>query len=143
MLGCTINLLDETLDEETALFYYDEYVNIIFVGIGGFIGAVLRYCVSLLPLPSVHDFPYLTLLVNVVGAFVLGCLVAWQTGHVIDPRLLLVMKVGVCGGFTTFSTFSAEAFDLFTNGKTLMAVLYVCASVVLSVCAVWLPQRYM
>ena len=110
----------------------------IFVGVGGFVGSVLRYLVSLIPLRHESGFPLLTLGINVLGAFVLGLIMALVGRDAsIDPRTLLFLKVGVCGGFTTFSTFALEAQGLLSGGKPLVAILYMLLSVVLCVLAVY------
>ena len=113
-------------------------LNCIFVGVGGFIGSVLRYLVSLIPLRHESGFPLVTLGINVLGAFVLGLIMATaerSTG--LDPRAMLFLKVGVCGGFTTFSTFALEAHGLLSGGKPLVAILYMVLSVILCVFAVY------
>ena len=113
-------------------------LNCIFVGVGGFIGSVLRYLVSLIPLRHESGFPLVTLGINVLGAFVLGLIMAAagrSTG--LDPRAMLFLKVGVCGGFTTFSTFALEAHGLLSGGKPLVAILYMVLSVILCVFAVY------
>jgi CrcB protein len=110
----------------------------VFVGLGGFVGSVLRYVVSLLPLRHESGFPLLTLCINVLGAFVLGLIVAlFGRSSSLDPRTLLFLKVGLCGGFTTFSTFALEAQGLLSGGKPGIAVLYMLLSIVLCVGAVY------
>lgn len=116
-------------------------INCIFVGIGGFVGSVLRYLVGLIKLNDSFVFPIKTLCVNVIGAFLIGmitalCLKGWDA----DPKLILMLKVGVCGGFTTFSTFALESVQLFSGGRTGIAILYIGLSVVLSVGAVLLAE---
>ena len=113
-------------------------LNCVFVGLGGLVGSVLRYLVSLVPLRHASGFPLVTLGINVLGAFVLGLIMALAGRNAaIDPRALLFLKVGVCGGFTTFSTFALEAHSLLGTGKPLVALLYALLSVVLSVLAVF------
>lgn len=110
----------------------------VFVGLGGFVGSVLRYVVSLLPLRHDSGFPLLTLCINVLGAFVLGLIVAlFGRSSALDPRTLLFLKVGLCGGFTTFSTFALEAQGLLSGGKPGVAALYMLLSIVLCVGAVY------
>jgi CrcB protein len=114
----------------------------ILVGLGGFIGSVLRYLVGLIPLKLDNGFPIKTLIINVVGAFVIGLITALATkDKSINDNLVLMLKVGVCGGFTTFSTFAYETTDLFQNGSTFVALGYVCTSVVLGVLAVYFAQK--
>jgi len=114
------------------------FLNCVFVGLGGFVGSVLRYLVSLLPLRHDSGFPLLTLAINVLGAFALGLIMAlYGRNPSFDPRTLLFLKVGICGGFTTFSTFALEAQGLLSGGKPGAAVLYMLLSVVLCVGAVF------
>ena len=87
-------------------------MNCLAVGLGGFLGSVLRCPLSLVLLDRTGSFPVNTLCANVLGAFAIGLIAAAlsrQSG--LNPRLILFLKVGVCGGFTTFSTFALE-----TNG---------------------------
>ena len=113
-------------------------LNCLFVGVGGFVGSVLRYVVSLIPLRHESGFPLVTLGINVLGAFVLGLIMATAgKSPSFDPRTLLFLKVGICGGFTTFSTFALEAHGLLSGGKLWAAVLYMLLSVVLCVGAVY------
>jgi CrcB protein len=94
------------------------FLNCVFVGLGGLVGSVLRYLVSLVPLRHESGFPLVTLGINVFGAFLLGLLVAASGRTVgLDPRAELFLKVGLCGGFTTFSIFALEAHTLLSGGK--------------------------
>ena len=113
-------------------------LNCLFVGLGGFVGSILRYLVSLVPLEHESGFPLVTLGINVLGAFLLGLIMTLagrDTG--LDPRTLLFLKVGVCGGFTTFSTFALEAHGLLSSGKPMVALLYMVLSVILCVFAIY------
>lgn len=116
-------------------------LNCIFVGIGGFLGSVCRYLIGLLPFKAENGFPIKTLLINVAGAFAISLIAAWAAkGKSIDPHLLLMLKVGVCGGFTTFSTFAFESAELMQSGHTPVAVTYMVLSAVLGVLAVLAGQ---
>ena len=100
----------------------------LFVALGGALGAVGRYAISLIPLKS--DFPFLTLITNILGAVLIG----FVTGRVcskdnVSPNAALFWKTGVCGGFTTFSTFSLEAYDMIGKGSYVLCAVYVVASV--------------
>jgi len=110
----------------------------LFVGAGGFLGSVLRYLISLIPVPD-SGFPYVTLLVNVAGSLAIGVLagLASRSG-VLNDHLGLFLKVGFCGGFTTFSTFALETHGFFAKGSVPMALGYTIISVVLCVLAVFL-----
>lgn len=117
-------------------------LNCLFVGIGGFIGSICRYLVGLIPLKENSGFPFKTLCINIVGAFVLGMLSAYAAKNPnTNPRLMLLLKVGVCGGFTTFSTFAYESTSLFTSGKSGLALAYVLISVTAGILAVFLAEQ--
>ena len=117
-------------------------LNCLFVGLGGFLGAVARYLCTRLPLAPEGGFPLTTLFVNVLGAFVIGLIAAGASKHAgWDPRLVLLLKTGVCGGFTTFSTFALETSSLLQSGRPWTAAAYIVLSVLLSVGAVVLAER--
>jgi CrcB protein len=101
-------------------------MNIIFVGIGGALGSMLRYLISLLP--NKHAFPIWTLVTNIIGAFLIGCITGLAAKKNISPHAMLMLKTGLCGGFTTFSTFSLEAYYLIQNANYGYAVLYIALS---------------
>ena len=116
-------------------------LNCLAVGAGGFIGSVLRYLVSLIPFLNISDIPLQTLAVNLIGAVLIGMLVRssdscqWLSGHT-----MLLLKVGVCGGFTTFSTFSLESLGLIESGKWTAFAIYAAASLVLCIAGVFLGK---
>lgn len=118
------------------------FLNCLFVGLGGFVGSVLRYLVGFIPTGAVAAFPIKTLVINIVGSFVIGlvCTLASRLGTAMNPQLLLFLKVGLCGGFTTFSTFALESNSLIQAGNTQLAVLYAALSVTLSIAAVFAAQ---
>ena len=88
---------------------------LLLVGAGGAIGAVLRYLISLIPFRG--DWPAATLLTNVLGALVIGVVVGLTLGERGPSEgAVLFLKTGVCGGFTTFSTFSLETLTLLERG---------------------------
>lgn len=97
-------------------------MNVLLVALGGGIGgAALRYGIGLLPIPG--EFPGATLLTNLLGAFAIGLIVA-QSGKLSSGGTLF-LKTGVCGGFTTFSTFSLETVLLLQNGRYGLSALYI------------------
>lgn len=113
------------------------------VGIGGFIGSVCRYLVGKIPIKNPAGFPINTFLINISGAFVIGCLAAAAAKNSdISPRLMLFLKVGLCGGFTTFSTFSLETETLLRSGNVITAAIYIAASVGIGIAAAALPQLF-
>ena len=105
-------------------------LNCLFVGLGGFIGAVCRYLAGLIPVGSEGGFPIKTLAINVIGALLLGLIAALAVrSKTANPYVVLMLKVGVCGGFTTFSTFAFETAGLLQNGSVWLAVLLSVAAV--------------
>ncbi len=97
-------------------------VNVVLVGLGGAVGAVLRYFISLIPIKS--SYPFLTLLTNLLGAVLIGFVAGMLTHGKITKSQSLFLKTGVCGGFTTFSTFSLESVQLLEQGKYVDACSY-------------------
>lgn len=108
--------------------------NLLLVGLGGGIGSILRYATSLV-INSKH-FPWATLAVNVIGSFIIGIVLAMSLrDENFSNNWKLFLATGICGGFTTFSAFSAENMGMLQNGKIAVAVLYITISVVLSIAA--------
>jgi CrcB protein len=104
------------------------------VAAGGALGALGRYVViGRVGAWLGTDFPYGTLVVNIVGSFLLGLIVAVVANQAVDDRLLLFLGVGVMGGFTTFSTFALDVAYLAGRHARPMAAVYVVVSVVLSI----------
>ena len=99
----------------------------------------LRYLLSSV-IPVLHGFPLATLLINLAGSFLIGALSETAAVYAVNDRLLLFLKVGVCGGFTTFSTFSLETVNLFECGKYGLGVIYAIVSVLLCVAGVFLGK---
>lgn len=99
------------------------------VGLGGALGAILRYLISLLPLKG--SFPVWTLLTNLLGAVAIGFIAGASARGRMQDVAALFWKTGVCGGFTTFSTFSLEAFSLLENGNRGLGSLYILLSILL------------
>ncbi len=106
------------------------YKAIIAVGLGGFAGSVLRYLVSrLVSGVNFLSLPLGTLLVNVVGCFVLGLLTSlFSRTQGMSPELRLLLTTGLCGGFTTFSTFMGENFEMARGGHFALLTAYVVIS---------------
>ncbi|MEA9392251.1 fluoride efflux transporter CrcB [Acerihabitans sp. TG2] len=101
------------------------------VFIGGGLGSVLRWFISLKLSGSGLPIPIGTLTVNLIGAFIIGLFLAlfMRTTH-IDPAWKLLITTGFCGGLTTFSTFSAEAVTMMMGGQMLWAGLNIVLNLV-------------
>ena len=114
-------------------------MNFLMVAIGGAIGAMARYGISLIPIRQ--EYPFLTLFTNFAGAVLIGIVVGVSlNGDRLSARQVLLLKTGGCGGFTTFSTFSLEAVQLLENGKILQGGLYILSSVLLCLAGVILGR---
>ncbi len=112
------------------------------VGIGGFIGAVCRYLIGFIPINEKCDFPIKTLIINIIGSFIIGIIVALAVHkNSLNPKIILFIKVGICGGFTTFSSFVLETEDLISKGKVYFALLYIALSIIAGLLAVYLGQE--
>ena len=116
-------------------------IDCIAVGIGGFIGAVCRYLIGMLPLKEGCTFPIKTLMINIAVSVLIGIVAALaMKTESLDSRTVLFLKVGICGGFTTFSSFALETADLMKDGKIHLAVIYTVLSVTFGVLAVFAGQ---
>ena len=114
-------------------------LNCCVVGAGGFVGAVLRYLLGLLPLKT--DLPIKTFAVNMIGCFAIGVIAAAAARPLADhPRLVMFLKVGICGGFTTFSSFALETENMISAGRYAAAAIYALASAVFGTAAVFCGQ---
>lgn len=112
-------------------------LNILAIFIGGGLGSLSRYGLSIMLRAYSLDFPFATLSINFIGSLILGFAIAlfWNKAPMHDT-LKLAITVGFCGGLTTFSTFSWETFDLIKNGEILLAFLYAIISVLICLLAI-------
>lgn len=113
--------------------------NILIVGLGGGVGSILRYlCQKWINESYQHNFPLATFLVNVFGCLLIGIFYALgEKGNILSPQTRLLLITGLCGGFTTFSTFAFENMNLLRTGDNFYFFLYAIGSVVLGIAAVY------
>lgn len=109
----------------------------IAIFVGGGLGSVCRYAVQLiLHLRIVpYSFPWATFAVNIFGSFLIGLFYALSARFNLSAEMRLLLTTGLCGGFTTFSTFSHDLLALFRSGDWMLAVIYLSLSVLLSLLA--------
>jgi CrcB protein len=118
-----------------------QMIKVLFVGLGGFCGSILRYAATGLThkiFPSVL-FPLGTFAVNFTGCLLIGfILTIMQTRQAITPELRLFLLIGMLGSFTTFSTFGGETFTLASQGQILYALLNIMLHLLIALPAVWI-----
>ena len=112
---------------------------LVLVALGGGVGSVLRHLTSLW---MVRQFPHTSLLgtfiVNITGCLIVGFLMGLSIRYkILTNELRFLLIVGFCGGYTTFSTFSAESIKLFETGNYWILTLYITGSILLGLAAVW------
>ena len=119
------------------------FMNYLMVFFGGGLGAALRYGLNVgVPRVMGAGFPWATFIVNIVGCFVMGAITAFlRTKMPEDETLRLFLTTGLMGGFTTFSAFSLDFFNLMQKGQMPVAVVYALASAILSIIAVMIGFR--
>jgi CrcB protein len=111
--------------------------NTLFIGCGSFIGGAARYLISVAMKTMSKGFPWGTLVVNLVGCLVIGLLWGFFSKNSSESSSwALFMTVGICGGFTTFSTFSKEALIMLQSGNIVGLLSYIGVSVIAGVALV-------
>lgn len=116
---------------------------ILYIAIGGALGSVLRFLTTVLfskfcPENSGFQFPLATFIANVIGCFLIGLFLGiLAKNQLTDSNLKWLLVTGFCGGFTTFSAFGIENFNLLQNNNTLLAFSYIALSIILGLFAVW------
>lgn len=121
-------------------------IQVALVGIGGFLGSVGRYLLSLLVTQwsGASRFPAATLVANVLGCLVIGALSGFATRSAfLTPPLRLFLITGLLGGFTTFSAFGYETFLIGKESFGALALANIVAQLVLGIGAVWLGHTLM
>lgn len=115
---------------------------IALVGLGGMIGSILRYLAAIGIRPS--PFPYATLLVNVIGSLLIGIIMGWSAKQANADYWRLFLATGICGGFTTFSTFAWENLQLLYQQRYTHFCVYAGGTLILGLIAVaigyWLTK---
>lgn len=112
-------------------------IRFILIACGGAVGALSRYAVSALSQRFLPAAPWGTLIVNVSGCFAIGFLWGFVEKKIITTNMRFFLFTGILGGYTTFSTFGLEAFDLLRAGEMRLGAAYVLASMVFGVGAVF------
>ncbi len=116
--------------------FLPEFKILILIGLGGFLGATMRYCMSGLATGS--DFPHGTLLVNILGSFILGFFLfsSFYSGYD-SPEIRGFLAIGLLGAFTTMSTFSFETMEFFNTRDFWMGGVNIILNVGLSITGVY------
>lgn len=116
---------------------------LIYIGAGSFLGGIARYALTRFVSVGLDgSVPYGTLAVNVLGCFLLGVIYELSANYVDMPtELKLMMTVGFCGGFTTFSTFMAENMTMISLSRYAQCAVYAAASLLLGFAAMWSGHR--
>ncbi|TVP09958.1 fluoride efflux transporter CrcB [Shewanella sp. KCT] len=116
--------------------------NLIFVALGGSIGAVFRYLISIFMIQVFgSSFPFGTLMVNVIGSFLMGVIYALGEASQVSPEIKALVGVGLLGALTTFSTFSNETLLLMQQGAWLKAFTNIALNLCLCLFMVYLGQQ--
>lgn len=112
-------------------------MNFVMVSLGAIVGANFRYILSRYAAKVLGPvFPYGTLIINISGSFLVGWFMIWTTERVlVDPRWRLLLVVGFCGGFTTFSSYAFESMAYFEQGQWLLMTTNIVANNVLCLAA--------
>ena len=133
-MGCPSNVAFRGRD------HYDVLMNFLLVFLGGGIGASARYGLQgVVYRVTGANFPYGTLVVNVLGSFIIGFLMTFfEERFLVNPSLRVFLAIGILGGFTTFSSFSYETMVMFRDGSYGLGILNVATSVLLCLGASWL-----
>ena len=114
--------------------------NFLFVASGGALGSMMRYATGLIL--GNKTFPFATLSVNIIGSFVIGIVLGMsEKSTTFENQWRVLLATGICGGFTTFSSFSAENMQLLQQQKIVLFAIYTGISIVFGILAAWLGYK--
>ena len=114
---------------------------LLIAGVGGMIGTMLRYSlnIAIYRLLSYPIFPYGTITINILGCFFIGLIASLAESRLsFSPEARVFIQIGILGGFTTFSTFGFETFNLIRDGQFMLGIGNVLLQVFIGLFAVWL-----
>jgi len=129
----------ELLQEDSVVnFVPNSIASYLWISLGAVVGASARYFLSTLIARNVSSaFPYGTLLINITGSLVLGFFLVFSTERaLLDPRWRLLVAIGFCGSYTTFSSYAFESFALMEQGQWILTSINIVASNALCLAAV-------
>lgn len=115
--------------------------NLLLVGLGGFFGSILRYLTYLaIDKRLTISFPLSTFTVNIIGSLILGVIVGLSMKDNLNEHTRLFLAVGICGSYTTFSTFALENINLLSQKDLLISFIYIAFSIIIGLAAVFIGQ---
>ena len=116
--------------------------SLLIVGFGGFIGTAFRFLISrYIQVSYLSVFPWSTFIINIFGSLLIGIFFGIsEKGNLMSPELRIFLTVGICGGFTTFSSFADDAFILLQNKEWLRFTVYPTLSFFLGLSAVFIGR---
>lgn len=104
----------------------------LWVGIGGFIGTSLRYLIDTsIKQNTETNFPLSTFLINILGSFILGIVSELSINSIGKHEINILLSIGLCGGFTTFSTFMLDNYNLVEDSNYFVSIIYVISSIII------------
>ena len=116
--------------------------NILLIFIGGGLGSVCRYLISQIAYFKKFNFPYPTLVTNLIGCLLIGLALGWSIKNSnANSSLIIMFTIGFCGGFTTFSSFSQESLVLINNSHYNYLFFYVLSSVLIGILSVFIGLK--